>query len=740
MNDTAALVIKRAKIQSNRLILVDFAEAMPETNEAIRLEPATPIESVDKKENRWIIQTAENLHIDVSYELLIGNARIPLLPGVLLDGFASAKPLGCVIENGAFVFRVFAPRASTVTLLIFDTPDSTDGEPFSMEKDGDGVWEYAINESLYGKCYGYRVNGPRGATEKFDPAIIIADPYGKAVASQNHYSHPARTLILPPDNFDWEGDSGISIPQHDLIIYEAHLRDLTMHPSSGIDEHLRGSYSGFIQDDRRGGIAWLKKLGVNALELLPVQGFGTFELPYKDESTKVFNTWNPYGRNHWGYMTNYFFAPEAFYATNGSNKPGDWNGTDGRQVREMKELVKALHKNGIAVLIDVVYNHVSQYDLNPFKYLDKHYYFRLNEAGEYLNDSGCGNDFKSERAMARRMIIDSLIYWMQEYHIDGFRFDLAHIIDWETCEHIRDELRKVNPNVILIAEPWGGGYDPGGFSNRDWAAWNDKIRNGIKGWDPEHDRGFIFGEWQGENNLQSLRNFAVGTLQQNGGPFAKAAHAVNYLESHDNHTLGDFIRIGLGEVDPHKPVENPDTHFRLTPKQLRLNKLAALSLFCAQGPVMFHEGQEYARSKVIAPTDAPDVAIGYIDHNSYEKDDETNWLNFDHAEANLELVAYYRGLIALRKAHRALRYAKPEHFHFANTSDPLFMAYLIEAEGESILVALNGNMQEVHDLDLPDGEWELYADGQAASADKPSAVLTAKLKVAPSSGCLLIKR
>ncbi|MEL6824141.1 MAG: alpha-amylase family glycosyl hydrolase, partial [Calditrichota bacterium] len=426
-------------------IVLEFADAIPQADDAVRLEPAMPIEAIEKGDNSWKIETAEELQIDISYELLIGNMRIPLMPGVFLDEFASSKPLGCLIENERFVFRVFAPRASTVTLLIFEHYDSADGNPFSMVRDSDGVWETAINDHLFGKFYGYRVNGPRGMNEKFDPAIVIADPYSKAVASQNHYSHPARTLILPPDNFDWEGDTGISIALKDLIIYEAHVRDMTMHPSAGIDESIRGSYSGFIQDGRQGGISWLKQLGINALELLPVQGFGTFELPYKDESTKVLNTWNPYGRNHWGYMTNYFFAPEAFYATNASSKPGEWNGTDGRQVREMKELVKALHKNGIAVLMDVVYNHVSQYDLNPFKYLDKHYYFRLNESGDYLNDSGCGNDFKSERTMARRMIIDSLIYWMKEYHIDGFRFDLAHIIDWETCEHIRDELRKVNP-------------------------------------------------------------------------------------------------------------------------------------------------------------------------------------------------------------------------------------------------------------------------------------------------------
>lgn len=740
MNDTATLTINCAKVQSRRLIIVEFGDSVPQPDEAVRLEPAVPIETIDKRDSLWEIETAEDLQIDTSYELLIGNACFALLPGAFLDEFRSSLPLGCNVENDRFVFRVFAPRASKVTLLVFETHDAPDGKVYSMQKDADGVWESRIGDNLYGKFYGYRINGPRGVSEKFDPAVIIADPYSRAVASKNHYLHPARTLILPPDDFDWEGDNGISIPQQDLIIYEAHLRDLTMHPSSGIDEKLRGSYRGFIQDDRRGGIAWLKKLGVNAVELLPVQGFGTFELPYKDESTQVLNTWNPYGKNHWGYMTNYFFAPEAFYATDGSNKPGEWNGTDGRQVREMKELVKSLHNNGIAVLLDVVYNHVSQYDQNPFRYLDNHYYFRLNESGGYYNDSGCGNDFKSERVMSRRMIIDSLIYWMKEYHIDGFRFDLAHILDWETCEQIRDELLKVNPNVILIAEPWGGGYDPTGFSNRDWAAWNDKIRNGLKGWDPEHDRGFIFGEWQGENNLGSLQNFVLGTLQQNGGPFAKAAHAINYLESHDNHTLGDFIRIGLGEVDPHKPIEDLNAHSRLTPKQLRLNKLAALALSCAQGPVMFHEGQEYARSKIIAQTDAPDVAVGHIDHNSYEKDDETNWLNFDHAEENQELVEYYRGLIALRKAHRALRYAQPEHIHFAKTNDSLFLAYLIEAEGESILVALNGNMQEVQDIDLPDGEWALYVDALSAGADRPSAVITAKLKVAPSSGCLLIKR
>ncbi|MGH1362519.1 MAG: alpha-amylase family glycosyl hydrolase [Calditrichia bacterium] len=740
MNDTKTAVFLKAMLLSSTTIGLTSGEHTEIKIEDVKLTPTVALKSCVKDGTNWLVTTADALQIDQSYTISIGPLTLPVLIGDSLNHLYSKKPLGYTRGKAGSIFRVFAPRASRVHLVIFNRFDDLKGRELEMRRDKDGVWELETTADWTGKFYGYRIHGPQGAIEKFDSSVIIADPYSKAVVSQNHYLHPAKTHILPDDDFDWEGDTGVSIHERDLIIYEAHVRDMTMHPSSGLHSKRRGSYLGLINENQRGGLPWMRQLGINAVELLPVQGFGTFEIPYKEQTGEAYNTWNPYARNHWGYMTNYFFAPEAFYSSGGKKDAGEWNGADARQVKEFKTLVKEFHRNDIAVIMDVVYNHVSQYDLNPFKYLDKQYYFRTDAKGEFWNDSGCGNDFKSESPMARRMIIDSILYWMKEYHIDGFRFDLAKIIDWETCEAIIAAAREENPNVIIIAEPWGGGYDPAGFSNRGWAAWNDKIRNGIKGWDPEHSKGFLFGEWQGDNNLESLRSFAMGTLQKHGGLFAKTEHAVNYLASHDNHTLGDFIRIGLGEVNANKPIDDLQKHALLSPAQLRLNKLAALTLFSAQGPLMIHAGQEFARSKVIASTTVPDTNVGLIDHNSYEKDDETNWLNFDHAEANSQLVDYYRGLILLRKRLRALRWADPEHFYFANTSDPLLLVYLINYNNEEILVALNGNPNQVHDVELPAGDWAVWVDAKAVYADKPAARLTGKLTIAPSSGCLLAKQ
>jgi pullulanase/glycogen debranching enzyme len=402
-------------------------------------------------------------------------------------------------------------------------------------------------------------------------------------------------------------------------------------------------------------------------------------------------------------------------------------------------MVKAFHKEGIAVLMDVVYNHVSQYDYNPLKYIDKFYYFRLEEDCLFTSVSGCGNDLKTERPMTRRLIVDSVIHWMKEYQIDGFRFDLAKLIDWQTIDAIREEALQVNPDVILIAEPWGGGYDPAGFSDHGWAAWNDQIRNGVKGQNPHDGRGFIFGEWQGENDVNSLRRYLTGSLRENGGQYIKTSHSINYLESHDDHTMGDFIRLGLGDVTEDQIIQDLKKHITLTPTQLKLNKLAALFLFVSQGPIMIHEGQEYARSKVIAPTLVPDPAVGKIDHDSYNKDNETNWLNFDHAELNRELVNYYKGLIALRQAHPAFRRAKPSDYQFLETTDSHFISLQLVYDGKEYLAFLNGNRLSDQEIELPGGEWAILADGEQADAKPLSKTKDRFLKLESRSGIVLVK-
>lgn len=667
-----------------------------------------------------------------------------------LDSLYSNKPLGCIVENGKTTFRVFAPRATEIKLVLFDKADDETGKEFTMKRDPDGVWEYTEQGELYGKFYGYKANGAPGKNEMWNPNIVVADPYSKAVATKNTYRHQAKTLILDT-RYDWEGDTWV-IPQHhsELIIYEAHVRDLTAHASSEVEK--KGTYLGLAEKGKTGGLDYLKSLGINAIELLPIHKFGTIEIPYRDSSVLregyPINTWNPYARNHWGYMTSYFFTPETYYATDGTLDPNKMNGTDGRAVREFKDMVKALHKENIAVILDVVYNHVSQYDYNCFKYLDKFYYFRTDSAGNFLSLSGCGNDFKTERPMARRLIVESIKYWMTEYHIDGFRFDLAAMIDFETAKAIYQEAKKINPNVILIAEAWGGGeYEPHLFSDIGWASWNDQIRNGVKGQNPDNGLGFIFGKFQGNNNVRSLRSFVTGTLREDGGLFLQKEHSINYLESHDDHTLGDFIRLGLHEVKHDTVITDLDKHAQLSPKQLALNKLAALFLFTAQGPVMIHEGQEFARSKVIAETDAPDKNIGRIDHNSYEKDNATNYINYAHAKLNSELVDYYKGLIALRKANPIFSSAPKSAVKFIDAKDTLVVAFKLDKEeynkvaekksDHSFLVVMNGHTRKSVDFLLPEGEWRVIANDKGVSPFQPLGIIKNRVSIPASSGLIL---
>jgi pullulanase len=667
-----------------------------------------------------------------------------------LDSLYSNKPLGCIVENGKTTFRVFAPRATEIKLVLFDKADDETGKEFTMKRDPDGVWEHTEQGELYGKFYGYKANGAPGKNEMWNPNIVVADPYSKAVATKNTYRHQAKTLILDT-RYDWEGDTWVIPKNHnELIIYEAHVRDLTAHTSSEVEK--KGTYLGLVEKGKTGGLDYLKSLGINAIELLPIHKFGTIEIPYRDSSVLregyPINTWNPYARNHWGYMTSYFFTPETYYATDGTLDPNKMNGTDGRAVREFKDMVKALHKENIAVILDVVYNHVSQYDYNCFKYLDKFYYFRTDSAGNFLSLSGCGNDFKTERPMARRLIIESIKYWMTEYHIDGFRFDLAAMVDFETAKAIYQEAKKINPNVILIAEAWGGGeYEPHLFSDIGWASWNDQIRNGVKGQNPDNGLGFIFGKFQGNHNVRSLRSFVTGTLRDDGGLFLQKEHSINYLESHDDHTLGDFIRLGLHEVKHDTVITDLDKHAQLSPKQLALNKLAALFLFTAQGPVMIHEGQEFARSKVIAETDAPDKNIGRIDHNSYEKDNATNYINYAHAKLNSELVDYYKGLIALRKANPIFSSAPKSAVKFIDAKDTLVVAFKLDKEeynkvaekksDHSFLVVMNGHTRKSVDFLLPEGEWRVIANDKGVSPFQPLGIIKNRVSIPASSGLIL---
>jgi pullulanase len=735
--------ILSARIQSESGLEIVLSGPIPAvTADDISFSDGLSLLGIRQDHNRLLLTTSP-VDIRKNYRVHIrAVGEKELLADGILDALVSEKPLGCIREGGTLVFRVFAPRALSVQLALYRRFDDAECRLAGMARDADGVWEAYLPDPLPERYYGYRISGPAGESEMFLPDVTVADPYGRALATRNTYLHEARTLIPGTSTFDWQGDAWVAPAMEDLIVYEMHIRDMTMHPSSGIDPELRGTYAGLVQPGRAGGIDYIASLGVNAVEFLPVQEFANIEIDFKNPALKIYNDWNPYARNHWGYMTSAFFAPESYYASDGSVDCGGWSGARGAGEDELKAVVRAFHRRGIAVILDVVYNHVSNYDLNPLKFIDKKYYFRLDDDGGFIQTSGCGNDLKTERPMARRLIVESLLYWMREYHVDGFRFDLATLIDDATLDAVTRETRKLNPGVILIAEPWGGGmYGQEPFSRRAWGAWNDHFRNGVKGQNPRDGLGFIFGKWQGLNSPETLKRYMKGTLAADGGPFRHHAHSVNYLESHDDHTLGDFIRIGTGEIGEESVIGDPEAHAGLSIRGLALNRLAALFLCTSRGPVMIHEGQEFARSKVIAESGVPDRRAGRIDHNSYNKDNGTNWIRFDHAGVNRPLLDYYRGLIAIRNRYPILRRAGPDCVDFLPSPDSLQMACRIRPsiQGEkAMLAAFNGHPESAWDMPLPRGEWSLLADGEKAYDMPRKRGVSGTVRIPPSSGLLMV--
>jgi pullulanase/glycogen debranching enzyme len=697
-----------------------------------------------------------------------------------LNRFSSDKPLGCTISGKNYTFRVFAPRATRVVLALFDQPyegpaeaEKQPGEKqIEMTRDANGVWEVTLTGNYLGKFYGYRVWGPKGDTEDFNPKVIVADPYSKALATKQVSPQHHLTVIVDPSTYRWTSkEAYMPYKQHELIVYEMHVRDMTM-LSKNITK--KGTYEGLVEDGKEGGLGYLKELGVNAVELLPTQEFNEIEAPYMVRSPGiVYNNWNVYGRNHWGYMTSCYFAPEAFYFE-GEVKPGKWIGTTGAQVYAFKSMVDAFHKNGIAVLMDVVYNHVSQYDRNALKYIDKKYYFFMNELGSYDSRSGCGNDYKSDRPMSSRLIVDSTVYWVKEYRVDGYRFDLGTIIDWKTYETLVPAVRAINPNAVFTAEPWmggrgeprdGGGYalneGNNGFDKRGIGAWNDKFRNLVRG-GANATYGASAGLVFGNAPVAEMKKAVLGYPQL----FKYVGNSFNYIESHDNNTFGDFLRLGNKDLKKDMALDVfTDGKFdvkkylalcKLTDKQMKQAKLGALFLFTVPGALMMHEGQELARMKVVVPPTVKDVfpegsgnwvknekggwenaADGnkkwsskprpwVIDHDSYEKDNEANWIVWQLKDVNKELFEYYKGLIKMRRTYSAFSAGAGDKVQFfdarsedgkSTLNSALGYLYPASVTGNkhSFLVLINGNFGKKALFTLPAGEWNVMVDETSAS-------------------------
>ncbi|MDR9419672.1 pullulanase [Gracilimonas sp.] len=650
-------------------------------------------------------------------------------------------PLGYSCQDEETVFRLFAPQATDVQLVIYDDYTDEDGLQIPLEKNDSGIWETIIQDTFHGKWYAYLLDGPSDNPFYVETKYPIADPRSRFVTTKNHHLQFPKTKITDSTQFNWDDDDFVAPEDpRDLIIYETHIKDMVAHPSA--KTYVQGIYNDF-REAKVGGIQHLKRMGVNAVEFLPLQKFAYFEPPFGETTEEgIKNTWNPYSKNYWGYMTSFHFAPETIYASDASLDKDAVVGRTDKASTELKQLVKALHKENITVIMDVVYNHASHYDLNPLIYTGKEHYFRLDEAGNFLNDSWTGNDIDTQAKYAQEVIVESIKHWITEYHIDGFRFDLAGIIDWNTIDLIKQEAQKINPNVVLIAEPWGGKYAPEGFSEHGWSSWNDRFRNGMKGYNPKEDRGFIFGN-MGLNSRFTIENYIRGTLKSaEGGLFQHSGHSVNYLESHDGYTLGDYIRIALDHSKAHQKYFEKAKISSLSPKEEKIAKLGAITLFVSQGITMMHAGQEWARSKIIQDPDDVDPEKGKIDRDTYNKDDGTNWLNFNEISLNKDLFEYYKGLIKLRLKSPALRKANPDEINFKVYNHPLHITFSIDGKSSGDMydyfVSLNANSDEEHEIVLPKGYWELVVS-KDQSGFRTIRSVKDSLNVPASSGVVLRK-
>ena len=625
-------------------------------------------------------------------------------------------PNGCHTIAGRTFFTLYAPYAKLVRLLLFERCEDKDPrELLLMRSIGGGYWEYSDIRSFEAYYYAFSIDGIKE---------LITDPYARSVSTYNDHRQEAKAFIFK-QAFNWE-DQKFRIPAdpRDLIFYECHLCDMSAHPRTR--NAFPGSYKGMEEQ-----IHYLLDLGVNAVEFLPLMQFTNYEPPYREKTGEVFNYWNPYAYNYWGYMSSYFFAPVNFYASGVQKEKNTWCDPRGKEILELKSLVNALHKAGIAVIMDVVFNHISQYNLNPLRYLAEDQYLHLHE-----NHSGCGDDTRSESPVMRELITDSIRYWIKEFHIDGFRFDLAGILDNETLRAVRSAAKKEHPHIIMVGEPWGKRYFPHEMSNMGWGIWNDMYRNGIKGSDPKNDRGFLFGR-EGKHPGTCI----TGSLQSNGGLVPDSRRSVNYLESHDGYTLGDFIRIILR---PEGEVVHPEheRHLTLTEEEERLHRLAAFILACSQGIMMIHAGQEFARSKVIVPVSGvEDPQTGTLDADSYAKDNETNYLNFDDRDINRTLYDHYKELISIRKALPELRASDPDKIRLLETEDmPAATGYIAETEERRTAVLVNTSETDRSVFDLGDSMWQVLLSSEDISSQGSAVQESPVIELGPRSYRLLTRK
>lgn len=624
----------------------------------------------------------------------VGGNTVPVLHDFDEEDYIyEGDDLGVTLGLAYTTFKLWSPVATQAFVRVYDHPWGSDESYDSFEltrPDESGVMAVTVPQNLHGFWYLYEMT-------VYGETWLTPDLYSTAMSSNSRRSAIVDLDITDPEG--WEEDQYPDFPTMNTIIWEAHIRDITTSEFWNGTPEGKHKFAGVVESGtsyagQPTGLDHILDLGVNTVQILPMYDFSSV-----DEL-------NPNSRN-WGYDPYIYNTPEGSYSTD----PDDPTA----RIREMKEMIQGFHDRGIKVVMDVVYNHThnvgpqgSTYDAMVPKY-----YYRLTDDGSYANGSGVGNEVASEKAMARRFIEQSCRYWVEEYHIDGFRFDLMGLIDTETMTRITSQVKEINPHAIIYGEPWGG-YGgqiltgKGDQRGLGFGVFNDNIRNAIRGSTDGTDGGFAMGD--GNDKAAVIRGIE-GSIND----FTDhASETLNYISAHDNYTWWDKIDYRWN------PNETPPPHYPEADLR-QMSKLGLSIVMTSQGIPFLHAGSEFLRTKRTGDPGQDEESI----RNSYASNDEVNKLDWERRADNAEMVDYVKGLIDLRQARYEFRLGAADSIAAAlvfvaglpNTAIAYTIADVTPDDDWGDLLVVHNAGSGALELDLPGGHWAQVVDGDQAGTE-----------------------
>ena len=673
----------------------------------------TGISSADGNNNTKNIILALGSDVDITKTYTVSSTQFKEKQAVMGEIYSSSKfitsytysgsDLGATYSKNSTTFKVWAPIATDVTLNLYSAGNGGSAyKTVKMTKGTGGVWQTSVAGDLNKVYYTYSITNYGVKKE-------TVDLYARATGVNGQRGMVIDLSTTNPSGWNTDSNPFTGKAATDASIYELHIRDFTIDSSSGVTN--KGKYLGLTEKgttNKTGqttGLDYIADLGVSHVQILPMYDYSPNSVDETKLNTAQFN---------WGYDPYNYNVPEGSYSTD------PYKGEV--RVNEMKQMIQAFHNEGIAVVMDVVYNHTAESENSWFNITVPGYYYRMNADGTFSNASGCGNEVASDMTMVRKYIVDSVVYWAKEYHVDGFRFDLMGILDMETMKLLRAELDKIDPSILLYGEGWTGGSSTLDESLRavksqthmmpGVGAFSDDIRDGARGnisYAP--GTGFISGATGYETKIKAtvvgatyntnINYWDAGTSAWAGAP----TQTINYVSCHDNHTLWDKINSSAGS----ESLAN----------RIKMNKLAAGMIYTSQGVPFMLSGEEILRTK-------PAVGGGF-DHNSYKSPDSTNSVKWDvlNDATYQDVHDYYQGLIAFRNAHASLRMTTTaqiqNNLSFLNTGSANTVGFVISNKpngevSDKVCVIYNANKYAVT-VSVPYGTWNVCVKNGKAGTD-----------------------